>query len=79
MRVTQGVEYALIMPRYFFNNAEYAWRCLYVPEEIGSKYGRILNLSDAVHSIRSLYNNWAVNETEIYLEHCQTVKMERFA
>ena len=39
-RVTKGTGYALIIP----NMLEYA-----------SKYIRVLNASDAVHSIRSLY------------------------
>ena len=52
VRVTQGVKYALIMPQYAWiclNNAEYAtWIN-------SSQYARILDLSDAVHSIRWLY------------------------
>ena len=32
-------------------NAEYDWKCQHIPE----KYARILNVSDVVHTIRSLY------------------------
>ena len=48
MRVTQGSEYALIT----LNMFEYA--CIYLSKQ-SSEYARIPNVSDAVHSIRSLY------------------------
>ena len=49
MRVTQGSEYALIT----LNMFEYA--CIYLNKQ-SSEYARIPNVSDAVHSIRSLYS-----------------------
>ena len=55
--VLQGAEYALIMPQYHeyglikLNMLEYA--CIYLNKQ-GSEYRRILNVSDAVDSIRSL-------------------------
>ena len=44
-----------------------------------AQYARILNVSDAVHSISSLYNYGAVIGTETYSERCQTSTEERFA
>ena len=54
-KLTQGSEYKypLIMVQYpliWLKHAEYAWICLNMPA-----YARVLNVSDAVHSIRSLY------------------------
>ena len=45
-----------------------------------AEYARIENVSDAVHSIRSLYksNYLEVMEPETYSEDCQTLKMEQF-
>ena len=48
MRVTQGSEHALIT----LNMFEYA--CIYLNKQ-SSEYARIPNVSDSVHSIRSLY------------------------
>ena len=57
------------------------WICLNMIEYVGiylkkqsDEYTRItLNVSDAVHSIRSLYNLLSIDQ-----QHCQTFKMERF-
>ena len=63
-------EYALIMG----NMVTYA--CMYLDKQ-RSEYARILNVSDAVLSVKHSTNYWAVIETETYSEHCQTFKMER--
>ena len=45
-----------------------------------AEYARILNVSDALHSIRSPYRLLSsYRDRETYPEHCQTFKMERFA
>ena len=49
----------------------------------GLEYARILNVSEAVHSIRLLFKMLSRQrnaiETETYSKHCQTFKMKRFA
>ena len=70
-------EYALIT----LNIIEYAG--IYLKKQ-SAEYARILNVSDAVYSIRSLYctniTDLAVIETErYYSEQCQIFKMEDFA
>ena len=50
VRVTKGFDYAYAW--ICVNNTEYVWMCL--NKQI-SEYVRILNVSDAVHSISSLY------------------------
>ena len=79
-------EYASIMPQYAwicFNNTAYYWIYQHIPEKKQSaEYATILNVSDAVHSKRSMYkllNYWEDIETEAYSEHCQTFKMEWLA
>ena len=51
-------EYVLIMSQYEWiclNNTEYDWICQCLPEKQSVEYTRIiLNVSDPVHSIRSL-------------------------
>ena len=42
-----------------------------------SEYAKILNVSDAVHSIRSLYKLLS-RSRQTYSEHCQKFKIERF-
>ena len=64
-------EYALIT----LNMIEYV--AIYLKKQ-SAEYARILYVSDAVHSIRSLYKYQPVIETEAYSDHCQTFKMERF-
>ena len=46
-------DYALKMSQ-FLNNVEYDWIRWYIPKKTESLYARILNVSDAVHSTRSL-------------------------
>ena len=67
-------EYALIM----LNIREYA--CIYMNKQY-SEYARILNVSDAVHSINSLYELLSSHRDRDVLrtQHCQTFKMEPFA
>ena len=52
-------EYALIMSQYTWmclNNAEYEWIYRHIREKKqNAEYVRILNVSDAVHSVRSLH------------------------
>ena len=67
-RVTQGTEYALKIP-------QYAWTYL---NKQSSEYARILNVSDAVHSIRSLYKLLSNYHDRCILRHCQTFKIECF-
>ena len=80
--VLQGAEYALIMPQYHeyglikLNMLEYA--CIYLNKQ-GSEYRRILNVSDAVDSIRSLRKLLRSYRERAYSEYCQTFKIERFA
>ena len=62
-------EYALVM----LNMIKYAGIFL---KKQSSEYARILNVPDAVHSIMSCTNYWAVIETESFSELCQTFKME---
>ena len=49
---------------------EYA--CIY-PKKQSAEYARILNMSNVVHSIRSLYKLQQLSK-QAYLEHCQTFK-----
>ena len=61
-------EHALIM----LNMPEYAW--------VNScEYARILNVSGAVHSIRSLCKLLNSYQAEVYSEHCQIFQMKRSA
>ena len=53
------LEFALILP----NILEYA--CIYLNKQT-SEYARVLNVSEPVHSIRSLTNHWAVIETVVF-------------
>ena len=66
-------EYALITPNMIGYDGAYM-------KKQSAKYARIENVSDAVHSIRSLYksNHLAVMEPQTYSEDCQTLKMEQF-
>ena len=65
-------EYALIM----LNICEYA--SIYLNKQ-SYEYDKILILSDAVHSIRSMYKLLSIIETYAYWEHYQAFKVERFA
>ena len=51
-------------------NNEYDWICRHIPKKQAAEFAKILNVSDAVYSIRSLYK---------LLSSCQIFKMERFA
>ena len=51
---------------------------VYMPPKQIAQYARILNVSDSVHSIRSLHKLLTVIETKKFSEHCQTFKMEHF-
>ena len=75
-------EYALTMSQYrriYLNIGEYDWICRNIPEEKkqNTDYARILDLSDAVHSIGPLYKLLSSYE-KTYLEHCQIFKIEHF-
>ena len=59
------------------NNAYYHWICRHILEK--TECCRILNVSDAVHSIRYCLSYCTFIETETYSEHCQTFKMEHSA
>ena len=71
VRVTQVGEYAWIM----LNMLEYA--CIY-PNKQSSECAKILNMCDAVHSLRSLYKLLS-SYRDRFSEHCQTSKTEGFA
>ena len=43
------------------------------PKKQSAEYARILNMSNVVHSIRSLYKLQQLSK-QAYLEHCQTFK-----
>ena len=43
-----------------------------------AEYGTILNVSDAVDIIRSLYKLLSSHRDRAFSQHCQTFKMERF-
>ena len=60
------------------NMIEYAG--IYLKKQ-SAEYARILNVSDAVNNIRSLYKllSRGIIEAETYLGHCQAFKTERFA
>ena len=69
-------EYAFKIPQYAWlclNNAEYAWIYL---NKYNFEYARILNVSDAVHSLRSLYKSLSNYRDRGVFRRCQTFKME---
>ena len=92
-RATQGAEYAWIKPEYVLIMSQCAWICLntmnitlnlikYVGIYLknSAEYARILNVSDTVHSIKSLHKLLSsCRDRETYSEHYQTFKMQRFA
>ena len=63
--------YALIKVNMF----EYAWK---YQNKQNSEHARILNVSDAVYSMRSLYKILSSYRDRDYSEYCQTFKMKCF-
>ena len=59
------------------NKAYYYWICRHILAK--TEYCGILNVSDAVHSIRYCLSYCTYIETGTYSEHCQTFKMEHSA
>ena len=60
--------------------AEYVLKCLIMPKYIrinSSRYARILNVSDAVQSVRSLYKLLSSYWSRRLFRHCHRFKIER--
>ena len=78
VRVKQGAEYTWISLKnasLCMNMLEYA--SIYLNKQFW--IFQILNVSDIVHSIRSLYKLLRSHQDRHDSEHCQTIKMDHFA